>query len=245
MSFSIVIPARYASKRLPGKALKDINGKPMIQRVHEAALGSQASEVIVATDSEKIKEVCNQFGAECLMTKQQHRSGTDRVNEIAQILDWPNEQIIVNLQGDNALMPSENIDQVAKLLFDNPSYSIATLATNFLSKDEEEDRNAVKVFINKETNEAITFKRNLKDYVNQSVNYLRHIGIYAYTRSSLRTFSDSDPSIDEEEEKLEQLRAYGLKLRIIVGKASVTPGPDVDTYDDLLLVNSIYNKTKQ
>ena len=245
MSFSIVIPARYASKRLPGKALKDINGKPMIQRVHEAALGSQASEVIVATDSEKIKEVCNQFGAECLMTKQQHRSGTDRVNEIAEILDWPNEQIIVNLQGDNALMPSENIDQVAKLLFDNPSYSIATLATNFLSKDEEEDRNAVKVFINKETNEAITFKRNLKDYDNQSVNYSRHIGIYAYTRSSLRTFSDSDPSIDEEEEKLEQLRAYGLKLRIIVGKASVTPGPDVDTYDDLLLVNSIYNKTKQ
>ncbi|MCH2476427.1 MAG: 3-deoxy-manno-octulosonate cytidylyltransferase [Gammaproteobacteria bacterium] len=245
MSFSIVIPARYASKRLPGKALKDINGKPMIQRVHEAALGSQASEVIVATDSEKIKEVCNQFGAECLMTKQQHRSGTDRVNEIAEILDWPNEQIIVNLQGDNALMPSENIDQVAKLLFDNPSYSIATLATNFLSKDEEEDRNAVKVFINKETNEAITFKRNLKDYDNQSVNYSRHIGIYAYTRSSLRTFSDSDPSIDEKEEKLEQLRAYGLKLRIIVGKASVTPGPDVDTYDDLLLVNSIYNKTKQ
>jgi|TARA_B100001245_G_C22883317_1_gene424911 3-deoxy-manno-octulosonate cytidylyltransferase (CMP-KDO synthetase) len=245
MSFSIVIPARYASKRLPGKALKDINGKPMIQRVYEAALGSQASEVIVATDSEKIKEVCNQFGAECLMTKQQHRSGTDRVNEIAEILDWPNEQIIVNLQGDNALMPSENIDQVAKLLFDNPSYSIATLATNFLSKDEEEDRNAVKVFINKETNEAITFKRNLKDYDNQSVNYSRHIGIYAYTRSSLRTFSDSDPSIDEKEEKLEQLRAYGLKLRIIVGKASVTPGPDVDTYDDLLLVNSIYNKTKQ
>ena len=245
MSFSIVIPARYASKRLPGKALKDINGKPMIQRVHEAALGSQATEVIVATDSEKIKEVCNQFGAECLMTKQQHRSGTDRVNEIAEILDWPNEQIIVNLQGDNALMPSENIDQVAKLLFDNPSYSIATLATNFLSKDEEEDRNAVKVFINKETNEAITFKRNLKDYDNQSVNYSRHIGIYAYTRSSLRTFSDSDPSIEEEEEKLEQLRAYGLKLRIIVGKASVTPGPDVDTYDDLLLVNSIYNKTKQ
>ena len=245
MSFSIVIPARYASKRLPGKALKDINGKPMIQRVHEAALGSQASEVIVATDSEKIKEVCNQFGAECLMTKQQHRSGTDRVNEIAEILDWPNEQIIVNLQGDNALMPSENIDQVAKLLFDNPSYSIATLATNFLSKDEEEDRNAVKVFINKETNEAITFKRNLKDYDNQSVNYSRHIGIYAYTRSSLRTFSESDPSIDEKEEKLEQLRAYGLKLRIIVGKASVTPGPDVDTYDDLLLVNSIYNKTKQ
>ena len=245
MSFSIVIPARYASKRLPGKALKDINGKPMIQRVHEAALGSQASEVIVATDSEKIKEVCNQFGAECLMTKQQHRSGTDRVNEIAEILDWPNEQIIVNLQGDNALMPSENIDQVAKLLFDNPSYSIATLATNFLSKDEEEDRNAVKVFINKETNEAITFKRNLKDYDNQSVNYSRHIGIYAYTRSSLRTFSESNPSIDEKEEKLEQLRAYGLKLRIIVGKASVTPGPDVDTYDDLLLVNSIYNKTKQ
>ena len=244
MSFSIVIPARYASKRLPGKALKDINGKPMIQRVHEAALGSQASEVIVATDSEKIKEVCNQFGAECLMTKQQHRSGTDRVNEIAEILDWPNEQIIVNLQGDNALMPSENIDQVAKLLFDNPSYSIATLATNFLSKDEEEDRNAVKVFINQETSEAITFKRNLKDYDNQSVNYLRHIGIYAYTRSSLRTFSDSDPSIEEEEEKLEQLRAYGLKLRIIVGKANVTPGPDVDTYEDLLLVNSIYNNSK-
>ena len=118
------------------------------------------------------------------------------------------------------------------------------MGTDFLSKDEEEDRNAVKVFINKETNEAITFKRNLKDYDKQSVNYLKHIGVYAYTRSSLRTFSDSDASIEEENEKLEQLRAYGLKLRIIVGKASVTPGPDVDTYEDLLLVKSIYNSPK-
>ena len=230
MSYSIVIPARYDSKRLPGKALEDINGKTMIERAYEAALGSQADEIIIATDSE--------------ITSSEHKSGTDRVNEVAVIENWSDEMIIVNLQGDNALMPSKNIDQVAKLLFDNPTYSIATLATNFLSKDEEEDENAVKVFFDKETDEAITFKRQLKTYGNTTVNYMRHIGIYAYTRSSLRTFSDSEPSSEEEEEKLEQLRAYDLKLRIIVGKASITPGPDVDTYEDLLLVNSIYKNPK-
>jgi len=244
MSYSIVIPARFDSKRLPGKALEDINGKTMIERAYESALGSQAAEIIIATDSEEIKDVCKKFGAKCLITSSEHKSGTDRVNEVAVIENWSDERVIVNLQGDNALMPSKNIDQVAKLLFDNPSYSIATLATNFLSKDEEEDSNAVKVFINNETDEAVTFKRYLNDYDDQSVNYMRHIGIYAYTRSSLRTFSDSKSSIDEEEEKLEQLRAYGLKLRIIVGKASITPGPDVDTYEDLVLVNSIYKNTK-
>ena len=240
MSYAIVIPARYDSKRLPGKALKNIKGKPMIQRVHEAALNSQASEIIVATDSEKIKQACDQFGANCLMTNEQHRSGTDRVNEIAEILDWPNEQIIVNLQGDNALMPSENIDQVANLLIDQPQYSIATLATAFLSKDEEQDRNAVKVFFNIKTKEAIAFKRNLELIEDNSINYLRHIGIYAYKRSSLKLFSNHDQSLDEEKEKLEQLRAYMLGLKIIVEESRTPPGPDVDTEEDLHLVNSIY-----
>ena len=240
MSYAIVIPARYDSKRLPGKALKNIKGKPMIQRVHEAAHSSQASEIIVATDSEKIKKACDQFGAKCLMTNEQHRSGTDRVNEIAEILDWPNEQIIVNLQGDNALMPSENIDQVANLLIDQPQYSIATLATAFLSKDEEQDRNAVKVFFNIETKEAIAFKRNLELIEDNSINYLRHIGIYAYKRSSLKVFSNHGQSLDEEKEKLEQLRAYMLGLKIIVEESRTPPGPDVDTQEDLHLVNSIY-----
>jgi len=240
MSYAIVIPARYDSKRLPGKALKNIKGKPMIQRVHEAALSSQASEIIVATDSAKIKEACDQFGAKCLMTNEQHRSGTDRVNEIAEILNWPNEQIIVNLQGDNALMPSENIDQVANLLIDQPEYSIATLATAFLSKHEEQDRNAVKVFFNTKTKEAIAFKRNLELIEDDSINYLRHIGIYAYKRSSLQLFSNHDPSLDEEKEKLEQLRAYTLGLKIIVAESRTPPGPDVDTQEDLQLVNSIY-----
>ena len=240
MSYAIVIPARYGSKRLPGKALKNIKGKPMIQRVHEAALRSQASEIIVATDSAKIKEVCDQFGAKCLMTNEHHRSGTDRVNEIAEILNWPNEQIIVNLQGDNALMPSENIDQVANLLIDQPEYSIATLATVFLSKDEEQDRNAVKVFFNTKTKEAIAFKRNLELIEDDSINYLRHIGIYAYKRSSLQLFSNHGPSLDEEKEKLEQLRAYTLGLKIIIAESRTPPGPDVDTQEDLQLVNSIY-----
>jgi 3-deoxy-manno-octulosonate cytidylyltransferase (CMP-KDO synthetase) len=240
MSYAIVIPARYDSKRLPGKALKNIKGKPMIQRVHEAAHSSQASEIIVATDSEKIKKACDQFGAKCLMTNEQHRSGTDRVNEIAEKLNWPDERIIVNLQGDNALMPSENIDQVANLLIDQPEYSIATLATAFLSKDEEQDRNAVKVFFNTKTKEAIAFKRNLELIEDDSVNYLRHIGIYAYKRSSLQLFSNHGPSLDEEKEKLEQLRAYALGLKIIVEESRTSPGPDVDTQEDLQLVNSIY-----
>ncbi|MCH2472904.1 MAG: 3-deoxy-manno-octulosonate cytidylyltransferase [Gammaproteobacteria bacterium] len=240
MTNSILLPARYDSKRLPGKALKNIKGKPMIQRVHEAALNSQASEIIVATDSEKIKQACDQFGAKCLMTNEQHRSGTDRVNEIAEILDWPKEQIIENLQGDNALIPTENIDQVAKLLIDQPEYSIATLATAFLSKDEEQDRNAVKVFFNIKTKEAIAFKRNLELIEDNSINYLRHIGIYAYKRSSLKLFSNHGQSLDEEKEKLEQLRAYMLGLKIIVEESRTPPGPDVDTQEDLHLVNSIY-----
>ena len=240
MSYAIVIPARYDSKRLPGKALKNIKGKPMIQRVHEAAHSSQASEIIVATDSEKIKKACDQFGAKCLMTNEQHRSGTDRVNEIAEKLNWPDERIIVNLQGDNALMPSENIDQVANLLIDQPEYSIATLATAFLSKDEEQDRNAVKVFFNTKTKEAIAFKRKLELIEDDSINYLRHIGIYAYKRSSLKLFSNHGQSLDEEKEKLEQLRAYMLGLKIIVEESRTPPGPDVDTQEDLHLVNSIY-----
>ncbi len=240
MSYSIVIPARYESKRLPGKALKDIGGKPMIQRVYEAALGSQATEIIVATDSKRIKEVCDEFGAVCLITKKEHRSGTDRVNEIADIQNWPNEQIIVNLQGDNALMPSENIDQVANLLVDFPLYSIATLATPFLSNEELEDRNAVKVFFNNKTHQAITFKRQSELIADESINCMRHIGIYAYKRSSLKVFSLNKPSVEEEKEKLEQLRAYKLDLKIIVNKAQIPPGPDVDTKDDLILVNSIY-----
>ena len=113
MSYSIVIPARFDSKRLPGKALKDINGKTMIERAYESALGSQAAEIIIATDSEKIKDVCKTFGAKCLITSSEHKSGTDRVNEVAVIENWSDEMFIVNLQGDNALMPSAIIDQVA------------------------------------------------------------------------------------------------------------------------------------
>ena len=234
IDFAVVIPARLDSKRLPRKALELIHHKPLIQWVYERAIASDAKEVLIATDSEEISSVANSFGATAVMTSQKHKSGTDRIFEVATLNNWSNDKIIVNLQGDNPLMPSENINQIARMA---EECDIATLSSP-LKDHEIDDPNIVKVSSNNATNEAIFFKRLIQDQ-SDSDNLKRHIGIYAYSVKTLREFSLSPQSEDEKRDKLEQLRAYSLGLKIKIETASIIPGPDVDTYEDLTLVQSI------
>jgi 3-deoxy-manno-octulosonate cytidylyltransferase (CMP-KDO synthetase) len=234
IDFAVVIPARLDSKRLPRKALELIHHKPLIQWVYERAIASDAKEVLIATDSEEISSVANSFGATAVMTSQKHKSGTDRIFEVATLNNWSNDKIIVNLQGDNPLMPSENINQIARMA---EKCDIATLSAP-LKDHEIDDPNIVKVSSNNATNEAIFFKRLIQDQ-SDSDNLKRHIGIYAYSVKTLREFSLSPQSEDEKRDKLEQLRAYSLGLKIKIETASIIPGPDVDTYEDLTLVQSI------
>ena len=232
--FYVVIPSRLDSKRLARKALALIDGKPLIQWVYHRAIASKAKSVIIATDSEEIASVARSFGAIVELTNEDHKSGTDRIFEVCDRLNWDDDQVVVNLQGDNPLMPPENINQIAQMMND---CDIATLSAP-IQDHEIIDPNVVKVSTDPSSNDALFFKRNINsdDY---KKNLERHIGIYAYNVASLKRFSLSPQSEDEKREKLEQLRAYSLDMRIKVEEAQLIPGPDVDTQDDLKLVQSI------
>ena len=232
--FYVVIPSRLDSKRLARKALALIDGKPLIQWVYHRATASKAKSVIIATDSEEIASVARSFGAIVELTNEDHKSGTDRIFEVCDRLNWDDDQVVVNLQGDNPLMPPENINQIAQMMND---CDIATLSAP-IQDHEIIDPNVVKVSTDPSSNDALFFKRNINsdDY---KKNLERHIGIYAYNVASLKRFSLSPQSEDEKREKLEQLRAYSLDMRIKVEEAQLIPGPDVDTQDDLKLVQSI------
>ena len=232
--FYVVIPSRLDSKRLARKALALIDGKPLIQWVYHRAIASKAKSVIIATDSEEIASVARSFGAIVELTNEDHKSGTDRIFEVCDRLNWDDDQVVVNLQGDNPLMPPENINQIAQMMND---CDIATLSAP-IQDHEIIDPNVVKVSTDPNSNDALFFKRNINsgDF---KKNLGRHIGIYAYNVASLKRFSLSPQSEDEKKEKLEQLRAYSLDMRIKVEEAQLIPGPDVDTQDDLKLVQSI------
>ena len=232
--FYVVIPSRLDSKRLARKALALIDGKPLIQWVYHRAIASKAKSVIIATDSDEIASVARSFGAIVELTNEDHKSGTDRIFEVCDRLNWDDDQVVVNLQGDNPLMPPENINQIAQMMND---CDIATLSAP-IQDHEIIDPNVVKVSTDPSSNDALFFKRNINsdDF---KKNLERHIGIYAYNVASLKRFSLSPQSEDEKREKLEQLRAYSLDMRIKVEEAQLIPGPDVDTQDDLKLVQSI------
>ena len=232
--FYVVIPSRLDSKRLARKALALIDGKPLIQWVYQRAIDSKAKSVLIATDSEEIASVARSFGAIVELTNEDHKSGTDRIFEVCDRLNWDDDQVVVNLQGDNPLMPPENINQIAQMMND---CDIATLSAP-IQDHEIIDPNVVKVLTDPSTHDALFFKRNINsdDF---KKNLGRHIGIYAYNVVSLKRFSLSPQSEDEKKEKLEQLRAYSLNMRIKVEEAQSIPGPDVDTQDDLKLVQSI------
>lgn len=236
--FVVVIPSRYASTRLHGKALREIGGKPMLQHVYERGRESAAMEVVVATDDARIAAVAEALGATVCMTGDQHRSGTERIAEVADLLDWDDDQIVVNLQGDEPTMPAMLINQCAALM-DDGSADIATLASPLLRDEDFDNPNVVKV-IRDVHGHAIYFSRTAIPYAREAVNRglaaasaLHHHGIYAYRCGVLRRFVEAEPSDLEVCEQLEQLRALSLGMTIAVGVPSVRPGTGVDTEEDL------------
>jgi len=236
--FVVVIPARYASTRLPGKALRDIGGKPMLQHVYERGVESAATKVVIATDDARIADAAAAFGATVCMTGDRHRSGTERIAEVADLLDWDDKQIVVNLQGDEPSMPAALINQCAALLGDVAA-DIATLASPLLKEGDFDNPNVVKVIRNVD-NHAIYFSRTAIPYAREGDNRpmavaaaLHHHGIYAYRCGVLRRFVAATPSDLEVCEQLEQLRALSLGMTIAVGVPATRPGTGVDTEEDL------------
>ena len=241
LAFKIVIPARYASTRFPGKPLVDIAGKPMLQHSWECAQQAGAEQVIIATDDERICTVAEAFGAEVCMTSSEHPTGTDRLAEVSFKYGWDLDDIVVNLQGDEPLTPQENLKQVAMNLADHPRAGIATLCTPLQKIDEVVDPNVVKVVMDAEgyalyfSRAAIPFDRDNHATLSaeQLAAYNRHLGIYAYRVSFLHAYTNMQACTLEQIEKLEQLRALYSGVPIHVAEAIRLPGPGIDTPDDV------------
>jgi 3-deoxy-manno-octulosonate cytidylyltransferase (CMP-KDO synthetase) len=235
IDFTVVIPARYASSRLPGKPLADIGGRPMIAWVHEQARRSGAAEVIVATDDARIVEACEAFGARAEMTAPSHASGTDRIAELARRLAWPDERIVVNVQGDEPLLPPALVSQVASLLAAHAEAGIATLMTPIESEQEFHDPNIVKVVTDR-IGHALYFSRAPIPWPRDGGALSaprRHVGLYAYRVGELKALSAEPPCDLETTERLEQLRALWLGYRIAIADAVEPPPRGVDTERDL------------
>ena len=241
--YRIVIPARHASARLPGKPLLPLAGKPMIQWVHECARGCGAAEVVVATDDARIAAVATGFGADVAMTSSLHETGTDRIAEVAAQRRWSPDDLVVNLQGDEPLMPPALVRQVAALLARHATADIATLAGPLAGLEAFLDPNVVKV-VTGESGRALYFSRAPipwnRDAAPQGLasqrawdGARRHIGLYAYRVTALRRLAGLAPTRLERLEKLEQLRALEHGLDIRVEDAGQLPGPDVNTAADL------------
>jgi 3-deoxy-manno-octulosonate cytidylyltransferase (CMP-KDO synthetase) len=236
--FKVVIPARYASERLPGKPLRDIAGKSMLQHVYERGSESDAGQVIIATDDERIRKAAIAFGADVCMTGEQHLSGTDRLAEVAEQMEWADDQVIVNLQGDEPMMPAELINQCAALL-DDPMADIATLASPLANASDLGSPNIVKVVTDSHdfalyfSRASIPFSRSPETDSLAAETSRHHHGIYAYRTSVLRRIVAAPQTDIEKCERLEQLRAMSLGLRIKVGQPATRPGPGIDTEEDL------------
>jgi 3-deoxy-manno-octulosonate cytidylyltransferase (CMP-KDO synthetase) len=249
----VVIPARFASTRLPGKALLPIAGKPMLQWVYERARAAGAHEVLIATDDERIGSAARSFGAQPVMTASTHASGTDRIAEVARARRWSAQEIVVNVQGDEPLIPPAVIAQVAQLLAVHPDAQLATLATALESLEELLDPSVVKV-VSDAQGYALYFSRApipwSRDGATAGVasqldftGARRHRGIYAYRVAELLRLAQLPRGRLEEREKLEQLRALEHGMRIVVGDALERPGPDVNTLADLEGVRGLVTST--
>lgn len=243
MNFVVVIPARYASTRLPGKALADIGGKPMVVHVADRARESGATEVIVATDDARILNAVHHHGHSAMMTRADHASGTDRIAEVASQRGWAEQQIIVNVQGDEPRIAPGLIREVAQQLAGHGGAAIATVCHPIHSADEMFDPNAVKVVIDK-GGYALYFSRAPIPYARDAFESdrsrlpaglpaYRHLGLYAYRCGFLRTYSTLAPAVIEQFESLEQLRALCHGHRISVAITDQAPEPGVDTPADL------------
>lgn len=245
MSYTVVIPARYASTRLPGKPLAEIAGKPMIAHVHDRACESNAGRVIIATDDPRIETACRSFGAEVVMTSAGHASGTDRLEEVARLMNFGPDERVVNVQGDEPLIPPQLIDQVAANLETHPDVAIATLCEQISDAASVFNPNVVKVVFDHRgiahyfSRAPIPWARDAwqtadaRKQLPEGSGYYRHIGIYGYRVSLLRNFVTWAPAPTEMTESLEQLRALYNGARIHVEEACRVPPAGVDTQQDL------------
>ena len=238
-----VIPARYSSTRLPGKPLKDICGKPMICRVFErASRAASVAEVIVATDDERIFQAVEKNSGRAMMTRTDHKTGTDRLAEVA--AKFPDADVVVNVQGDEPLIEPSLIDELVAEFARDDKLQMATVATELTAADEMQNPNNVKVVVDRNGN-ALYFSRSLIPFprnAGKSPVY-KHIGIYAYRRQFLIDYAAMEPTPLEQAESLEQLRALenGFKIRVIKSSCRFI---GVDTAEDLQLVNEIYREEK-
>jgi 3-deoxy-manno-octulosonate cytidylyltransferase (CMP-KDO synthetase) len=244
MSFKVVIPARYASARLPGKPLLDIAGKPMLVRVAEQAAKCGATEIVIATDFEKIVSVVNEYGFNAVITRVDHASGTDRIAEVAQKLGWADDEIVVNVQGDEPLIDPQLIIDVAEHLAASADAVMATACHPIHDEAAFLNPNIVKVVIDGNGN-ALYFSRApipypRDDVYKQNIQAFRHIGIYAYRVGFLKQYATLAATPLEKIESLEQLRVlhYGYKIGVTVTEKA--PASGVDTQDDLDYVRSLF-----
>ncbi len=250
-NYHIVIPARFSSERLPGKMLLDLAGKPLLQHAWERAGEANAASVIVATDDEKIFAAARSFGAHVLMTRADHQSGSDRIAECAEQLGWGDDQLVVNLQGDEPLMPAGCLDQVASLLNGTPDCDVASLYWPIDDVEEVANPNAVKVVMGTDSRalyfsrSPIPYARGYADITEAMRNgccWNRHLGLYAYRLSALREFTASEPTPLEKTERLEQLRIMERGGRIIMAKACEYIPAGIDTGEDLERVQKLFDK---
>lgn len=254
MKFHVVIPARYGSTRLPGKPLAEINGLTMIERVYRQARLSLASSVVVATDHQKVFDIISHLGGRALMTRSDHPSGTDRLAEVAEQMAMQDEDILVNVQGDEPLIPPEVIEQVARNLAQHPQCDCATLCEPILTYGDFLNPSVVKVVSN-DVGEALYFSRapvpwprdlslepetsTDQENLPETVRPMRHIGIYAYRVGLLRQFTQWPPAQLELTESLEQLRILAHGKRIHVEPACTLVPGGVDTPEDLERVRTV------
>lgn len=251
MATHVVIPARYGSSRFPGKPLANIAGKAMILHVIDRAVESGISDVIVATDDQRIFDVVSAAGASAIMTSTDHESGTDRLAEVATKLGWADDDIVVNLQGDEPLIPPSVIQQLVHLLEQNTSGQMATLMTPIHSVDDLLNPNIVKAVAG-EQSQALYFSRAPIPYPRDHFantkatmptgHYYRHLGMYAYRVGALKTIPTLQPTELEQLEKLEQLRPLANGIKILLGIVDQSPGHGVDTPEDLVRVNDLFMK---
>jgi 3-deoxy-manno-octulosonate cytidylyltransferase (CMP-KDO synthetase) len=246
MNFTVVIPARLASTRLPNKPLADIGGAPMVVRVAQRSMASGATQVVVACDSEQIMAACAAHGVQAVLTKTDHPSGSDRLAEACDLLGLSDDAIVVNVQGDEPLIDPALIRDVAQLLEKSPLAGMGTAAHAIDSIADQNNLNIVKVVLDAQ-NFALYFSRSLipynRDQHPDAPKPLRHVGIYSYRAGFLRQFPKLPQAPIEVSESLEQLRAlwHGHKIAVHISEAA--PGPGVDTPEDLERVRALWSKT--
>ncbi|WP_353347600.1 3-deoxy-manno-octulosonate cytidylyltransferase [Oceaniserpentilla sp. 4NH20-0058] len=241
--YKIVIPARFGSSRLPGKPLIHLAGKPMVQHVYERALETGVKDIVIATDDQRIFEVAKAFGANVMMTSVGHENGTERIAEVAQNLNWSADDVIVNVQGDEPLIPKSLIQLTANGLLENPSAGMSSICTPIDCADDAFDPNAVKVVLNNQgfamyfSRAPIPWDRDLyktgESQLTQLAPVYRHIGMYGYRVSFLKQYASMEPTPIEQAECLEQLRALCYGVKIHMGVIAQPPGHGVDTQEDV------------